>query len=88
MRVIRKAAYQGHAVPATAGYPRGPFNPEILAQPVIVFDDNDPDDVFPPGATAQNGYRGVQMFRCRDCGAIVREEDVESHRCEVDDGEG
>lgn len=87
MRVIRRPAYQGHAIPATAGRPHGPFPAEILAAPVVTFDDNDPDDIYPPGATAQNNYRGVPLFRCRHCDAVMTEEQTGDHFCEGLDGQ-
>lgn len=87
MRVIRKPAFQGHAIPSQAGYARNPFDPEVTAQPVVVVDDNDPDVLYPPGATAQNNYRGIQMYRCRECGAMVSEDDLDNHVCEDFDGE-
>ena len=88
MRVIRRAAVQGHAVPATASYPKGPFPAEVLAPPVVTHDDTDPDVLYPPGATAQNNYQGVRMFRCKLCGELVTEEQIASHQCEDVDGEG
>lgn len=87
MRVIRRPAYQGHAVPETAGRPKGPFPSEVLAPPVITYDDNDPDDIYPPGATAQNNYQGVILYKCRACAATVTEEQMDAHRCQVDNGE-
>ena len=87
MRVIRKPAYQGHAIPTRAGYARNPFEAEVLAQPTIVTDDNDPDVLYPPGATAQNDYRGLQFYRCRECGMTVSEDDLDNHVCEDFDGE-
>lgn len=87
MHVIRRQAYQGHAVPATGGYPRGPFPPEVMASSVIIEDDNDPDVLYPPGATAQNDYTPTRMFRCNYCGASVAEHDTEHHACEEPHGE-
>ena len=84
MRVIRTPAYQGHAVPKTAGHARGPFNPEILADPVIVVDEPEPE---PYGATAQNDYRGLKLYRCTYCGDTVTEEEIDAHYCEAGDGE-
>lgn len=87
MRVIRKSAYQGHAVPQTAMSPRGPFPAEVMASPVITFD-NDSDDLLPPGATAQNNYQGLRHVRCTLCGDVMIEDDAPSHTCsEDDDGE-
>jgi len=56
MRVLRTQAGQSHEVPSKAGYPKGPFNEEILAKPVVVREEVEPE--FPPGATAQNKFRG------------------------------
>lgn len=88
MRVIRKPAYQGHAVPQTASAPRGPFSPEVLAPSVIVFDDTDPDLLYPLGATAQNDYQAPQYFRCRLCGEVMAEDEMDAHYCEETDGQG
>jgi len=85
MRITRKAAYQGHAIPSKAGYSLGPFNPEVLAEPVITFDEGAPEP--PYGATAQNGYREVQMYKCRACQAVVREDELDMHTCEAVDGD-
>ena len=79
MRVVRRAAFQGHAIPTTAGYARGPFNPEVLAPPVIVHDD--PVEEMPYGATAQNDYRGVPLMRCTYCQSVVPEDLTASHVC-------
>ena len=88
MRIIRKPAYQGHAVPQTAMSPRGPFPAEVLAGPVVTYDEDPSDETLPQGATAQNDYRGIRYLRCTGCGEIVREDDADSHQCEErDDGE-
>lgn len=84
MRVIRTPAYQGHAVPKTAGRAKGPFNPEILADPVIVVDE---PPVEPYNANAQNGYRGEKLFQCQYCGEVIPEPEIDAHYCEDDDGE-
>ena len=84
MRVVRRAAYQGHAVPATAGYPRGPFDAEVLARPVV--EDPEPETDYPYGATAQNDMAGVPLFRCRVCGGVETEETLDLHACPVSDG--
>lgn len=82
MRIIRTPAYQGHAVPATAGYAKGPFNPEILADPVIVIDEPAPE---PYNANAQNGMRGERLFRCQYCTEIIPESEIDAHYCEVEE---
>lgn len=88
MRVIRKPAYQGHAVPKTAMSPRGPFPAEVMAAPVVTYDDDPSDEILPIGATAQNDYLGPTYLRCTLCEAIVLEDDAPFHDCEEpDDGE-
>jgi len=87
VRVIRKPAFQGHAIPATAHRPNGPFSSEMLAEPVITYDDTDPDDYYPPGATAQNQYRGLKTYVCNYCSAQVLENELEGHVCGGDHGE-
>lgn len=86
MRVVRRAAFQGHAVPETAGRPRGPFSPEVLAKPVISDEVITSDNPFPPGATSQNDFRGVPHYRCRYCQEIIPEYALDAHVCEVPDG--
>lgn len=80
MRIIRTPAVQGHAIPSKAGYPVGPFNPEVLAQSVIV-DDEHTEENFPYGATVQNGMHGVTLYRCTYCGGTVTEDEVDIHVC-------
>lgn len=87
MRVLRRQAYQAHAVPKTAGYPKGPFSAEILAAPVVSREEVLDDNPFPPGATAQNQFRGIKHYRCRMCHEVLLEEQLDGHICEVDDGE-
>lgn len=83
MRVIRTAAYQGHAVPKMAGYPKGPFNPEVLAEPVIVTEEPEPP-VY--NANAQNDYRGERLFRCAYCTEVVPGSEIDAHYCRDDHG--
>lgn len=78
MRVIRRPAYQGHAVPSQAGYARSPFDPAITAPPRVVHDEPDPE---PIGATAQNDYRGLALYRCSACGDLLTEDRIPAHDC-------
>lgn len=87
MRVIRRPAFQGHPVPKTAGLPQGPFPAEVLSPPVVTYDDTDPDNIYPPGATAQNNYRGVDLYRCKSCSATLTEDQLDGHDCESDHGQ-
>jgi hypothetical protein len=77
MRVISIQAEQGHIVPSHVLEARGPFGryePE-RAEDVYVPE-------FPPGATAQNGMHEVTLYECRDCHAVIREDNLDSHDCE------
>lgn len=80
MHLIRTPAYQGHAIPKTAGHARGPFNPDVLAEPVIVMDEGEPR--APYNATAQNDYLGERLYRCHFCNEIVPESEIDTHICE------
>jgi hypothetical protein len=75
MPVIRKFAVQGHAVPNGYQRPRGPFPPEILAQTRVVYDEQHPDSLH-------EALDDVRMFRCRDCAAVLLEEQTYNHDCE------
>jgi hypothetical protein len=75
MGVIRKFAVQGHDVPKTAYRPHGPFPPEILAQTRVVHDLSHSDSLH-------EALDDVRMFRCRDCGEVLYEEQLSIHECE------
>lgn len=78
MRIIRRPAVQGHAVPATAHHPRGPFPSELFrVEPIEGVEPERPD----PLATAQNNYVSPVWVRCRLCGEIMTSEDSDSHGC-------
>lgn len=70
--------YQAHWTPPSVMYPQGPFNPDILrpTPPVPA-----PAEEMDRGETAQNDMQPVQWFRCTVCEDIVREEDLDTHRC-------
>lgn len=75
MRVIHLQAQQGHPVPQRAMEPRGPFQ---HYEPVVVDLEEDPDE-FPYGATAQNNMRGVDLYECQGCEAVLLESELDSH---------
>jgi hypothetical protein len=78
VRVIRRPAVQGHAIPTTAHQPRGPWPSEVMApNPVEPVEPNDPD----PRATAQNGYRVPTYLRCTSCGSVIEDTEAASHHC-------
>jgi hypothetical protein len=76
MKLIRKYAVQGHAVPRTAQAPRGPFPPELYARPVVDY--GDAPESLP------EAFDDVKMFLCKYCGDVVREDQLDSHRCEYE----
>ena len=75
MALIRKFAVQGHDVPKAAYRPHGPFPPEILAQTRVVRDTE-------YGDSLHEALDDVRMFRCRDCGEILYEDELSIHECE------
>jgi hypothetical protein len=78
MRIIRRPAVQGHAVPVTAYTHRPPFAPEILAgNPVegVPLPDDD------PRLNAQNNYLPPRMMRCTYCETVMSEDETDDHRC-------
>lgn len=80
MRVIYKQAEQGHIVPSHVLEARGPFQ---HYEPEIVHEE--PVDLFPPGATAQNGMTEVVFYECRACEAVLRESELDAHQCDEGD---
>ena len=85
-RIIQVPVFQGHPVPDRPHAPRGPFPPELLRRPERAADvEPQPDgggESLPMGATAQNNYRPVRWFRCRDCSEVLAEADLDDHTCE------
>lgn len=75
MPLVRKFAIQGHEVPNGYSRPRGPFPPEVLAQTRVVYDIQHSDSLH-------EALDDVRMFRCRDCGEILYEEQTDNHDCE------
>ena len=78
MRVVRRPAVQGHAIPATAHRPQGPFPAEILAPNEVISEDEEQID---PRANAQNMYRAPGLVRCTRCGEVMTEDVTDGHRC-------
>ena len=75
MGLIRKFAVQGHSVPASASRPVGPFPPEVLAQTRVVHHDEHSDSIH-------EAFDDIRMFRCRDCGDVLYEDELYIHECE------
>lgn len=75
MGLIRKFAVQGHAVPKSAYRPHGPFPPEVLAQARVVQGEYHSDSIH-------EALDDVRMFRCKDCGDILYEDELSIHECE------
>lgn len=75
MPIIRKFAVQGHAIPKTAHAPRGPFPPEVLAQSSVYYEGDHGDSLH-------EAFDDVRLFRCKDCGTILYEVELDDHLCE------
>ena len=74
MKVIRKFAIQGHAIPATSHSPRGPFPPEVLAGPQMTLEDGRADSLHV-------GLDDVRFFKCRECHEVLETNELEDHDC-------
>lgn len=87
MKIEKIVTKQAHPVPSTVTRPRGPFPPEILAEPKIVYEydrqsDNGGEDI-PIEGTAQNNFKETKWFRCNLCEMLVSESQIEIHICEA-----
>ena len=76
MPLIRKFAIQGHAVPSGYRSPRGPFPPEIFARNPVAYDESLHSD------SLHEALDDVRMFRCKDCGDVLYEDELSLHVCE------
>jgi hypothetical protein len=86
VKIVTKRAVQVHSVPEHAMEPVGPFPPELLKDPEIVYDyspalSEDGGD-YAPGATAQNNFNPPKYLRCGNCMVRVLETETEDHICE------
>jgi hypothetical protein len=82
VRVQRIITKQGHPVPKTAGYAKGPFPPELFQRPEVIDDYIPVDEDNPVGGTAQNNFREPKQFRCSFCNEIMYEHKTIDHKCE------
>lgn len=86
MKVTRVKAIQAHPVPDRVHEPRGPFPDHLFDEPEVQSEyESEYDEAgvnFEPGATAQNNYRPVKYYRCRNCHARVSQLNLDTHTCE------
>lgn len=82
VRIIQKRAVQAHAVPSRVMQYQAGFN--VGTPSPVLAQEYDPDHLYPDGATVQNGMQGVEIeyYECRDCSAILREDELDHHVCE------
>jgi hypothetical protein len=78
MPIIRKFAVQGHEVPKSSYRPHGPFPPEVLAQTRVVYDQDHGDSLH-------EALDDVRLFKCKDCGDILTQDELTNHDCEETD---
>lgn len=76
MPLIRKFAVQGHAVPNGYQAPRGPFPPELYHNAPVVYEHDFHAD------SLHEALDDVRMFKCKDCGDILYEDELDTHECE------
>lgn len=98
MRVTNHRAVQAHYTPSKVYYPdldwdeddnldiMGLLDAGVTQEPEIIteYESEAAEDGanIPLGATAQNSFTEVKMFRCKYCSARVREDDLDFHNCE------
>lgn len=88
MRIERVITKQGHPVPKTAGYAKGPFPPELYQKSELITEYESIDTENPVGGTAQNNFTEPRAFRCRICDEVMYEHKTADHVCEeINDGE-
>jgi hypothetical protein len=75
MPLIRKFAVQGHETPRSSYRPHGPFPPEVLAQTKVAYE-------YEHGDSLHEALDDVRLFRCKDCGDILAEDELNNHDCE------
>lgn len=75
MPLIRKFAVQGHEIPKSVYNPHGPFPPEILAQTRVEYEEYNSDSLH-------EALDDVHLYRCRDCGDVLYEDELPIHECE------
>lgn len=75
MPLVRKFARQGHAVPNGYQRPLGPFPAEVLAQNPVRYEDEHSDSLH-------EALDDIRMFRCKDCGDVLYEDELNTHDCE------
>ena len=78
MPLIRKFAVQGHPVPNGYTGARGPFPPELYLTPRS-------GDAPERSDSLHEALDDVRMFRCRDCGEILYEEELPTHVCKQEE---
>jgi hypothetical protein len=76
MPTVRIFARQGHATPSGPYRPHGPFPPEIFAQNPRA------EDVIQHSDSLHESLDDVRLFRCRDCGGFLYEDEKDNHDCE------
>jgi len=86
MKIETIITKQGHPVPNTVMQPRGPFPPELLEEPKVVYEydkqaENGGYEV-PIEGTAQNDYKEMRWFKCNYCLTVISENHLETHLCE------
>jgi hypothetical protein len=86
MKIIKRQAIQAYPVPDKLMPIRGPFSPELLAEPKIVYDYesayNEDGGDFAQGSTVQNNFNPPKYLRCKVCLVRVLETETELHSCE------
>lgn len=85
MKIERIITKQGHPIPSKAHRPNGPFPPELLEQPRVIYDyPRQGDDGLEEGhleGTAQDNFKPIKWFSCNSCNEVLAESKLETHTC-------
>lgn len=87
MRIQRIVTKQGHPVPKTAGYAKGPFPPELYQKPELITEYAPADNDVPIGGTSQNNFTEPTAYKCRFCEEVMYEHQTIDHVCEGSSGD-
>jgi hypothetical protein len=81
MPIIRKFAVQGHEVPKHVYSPRGlegALDRAVMNQSSVQYDADHGDSLH-------EAFDDIRLFRCKDCGNILYEEELSEHICDEED---
>lgn len=87
-RIERIQTKQGHPIPNST-FTQGPFPRELFTHPPVVENyeqiSGNGGPEIPFGSTAQNNFKPLRWFKCKQCHITIKEADLQYHVCESPD---